>query len=234
MTAWRNLRLGIVALPIAGSTIFGSSGLSAAASSTSAANTPASLIHHMAIKYHNSWLFKSRSLRRCITIRTHGTITYTTVNHPNPRNPPPTITFERIKLANPVVTATVTRLSARGRCGSRTTVSKLSLGQHWTGYACGFNPSISVSFPWGVSLGGWPNCGDRRQAGYTTSYGRGSFFEQSNSGSPTRFGDVTISFQQAAPSYGVVASVVAYVGTRSDSFGASNGASARKAGLRKP
>jgi len=188
----------------------------------------------MEIKYHNSWLFKSHSLRRCIRIRTHGTITYTAVKHPNPRDPPPTITFEKIRLTDPVITASVTRLSSTGRCGSAATLSKLELGQHWTGFSCSFNPSLSVSFPWGVSIGGWPNCGDRRQAEFTTTYGRGSFFKQSNSGSPTRFGDVTIEFQQVAPSYGVFASVVAFVGTRSDSFGASNGSSARKAGLRKP
>lgn len=188
----------------------------------------------MHISYHNSWLFKSRPLRRCIAIRTHGTITYTAVGHPNPRNPPPTITFEKIKLTNPVVAASVTRLLSNGHCGSSARVSKLSLGQDWTGYSCSFNPSLSVSFPWGVSFAGWPTCGNRNQAGYMTTYGRGSSFRQSNSGSPTRFGDVTIDYQQSAPVYGVVGSVVAYVGTRSDSFDASNGASARKVGLKKP
>lgn len=235
MGAWQNLRRMSIVIAIVGSVVFGISGLAAAANPVSVPHVSRSCTTcRMSIKYHNSWLFKSRSLRRCIRIRTHGTIAYTAVKHPNPHDPPPTITFKNIRLTDPVITASVTRLLSSGKCGSSARLSKLSLGQHWTGYACSFNPSLSVSFPWGVSIGGWPNCGDRRQASYTTTYGRGSFYKQSNSGSPTRFGDVTIEFQQRAPSFGIFASVVAFVGTRSDSFGASNGSSARKAGLRKP
>lgn len=234
MGAWQNLRRMSI-IVISGSAIFATSGLAAAANPVSAPRVSGRCTTClMEIKYHNSWLFKSHSLRRCISIRTHGTIKYTAVKHPNPHDPPPTISFERIRLTDPVITASVTRLLSSGKCGSTARLSKLSLGQHWTGFSCSFNPSLSVSFPWGVSIGGWPSCGDRRQASYTTTYGRGSFYKQSNSGSPTRFGNVTIEFQQRAPSFGVFASVVAFVGTRSDSFGASNGSSGRKAGLRKP
>jgi hypothetical protein len=230
----RNSRIAII-LAVAGSVIFGTSGFAGAASPVSAAHAQKKrTTSDMQIKYHNSWLFKSHPLKRCITLATHGTIKYTAVTHPNPRDPPPTITFKNIKLTDPVVTATVTYLRKSGSCGSRVSLSKISLGQHWTGYSCSFNPSLSVSFPWGVSVGGWPVCGGRKQASYTTSYGSGSFYKQSNSGSPTQFGNVTIDAGQTAPSYGVFASVVAYVGRTSDSYGASNGSGAKKAGLKKP
>lgn len=234
MSSWRNSGITVI-LAVAGSVILGTSAAAATASpGAHPGAVTASRTHKLQVKYHNSWLFKSRPLRRCISLATHGTIKYTTVAHPNPRNPPPTMTFENIKLTDPVVTATVTYLKKNGHCGSRDTVSKISLGQHWTGYSCSFNPSLAVSFPWGVSVGGWPSCGSRRQASYSSNYGRSSFYKQSNSGSPTQFGNVTIDAGQPAPSYGVFASVVAYIGHKSDSFGASNGSGARKAGLKKP
>ena len=234
MSVRRNSRIPFT-LAVASAVIFGTSSVAGAATHAQLARAqePATT-YPMQIKYKNSWLFKSGSLSRCISLATHGTITYTAVTHPNPHDPPPTITFENIKLTDPVVTATVTYLKKDGSCGSRVKLSKISLGQHWTGYSCSFNPSLSASFPWGVSIGGWPVCGNRNQASYTTGYPSKSFYKQSNSGSPTRFGNVTISASQTAPSYGVFASVVAWVGGKSDSFGASNGSGAKKAGLTKP
>jgi len=229
MSVRRNSRIAVI-LAAAGSVILGTSGIARAASHA----PELSKTYDMQIKYHNSWKFKSGPLRRCVSIKTHGTITYTAVTHPNPHDPPPTITFKKIKLTDPVLTATVYYLKKSGKCGSRDSLSRITMAQHWTGYACSFNPSLAVSVPWGVSLGGWPNCGSRRQASFTTGYGRGSFYKQSNSRSRPQFGDVTIDASQTAPSYGVYASVVAYVGNSSDSFGASSGSVARKAGLKKP
>lgn len=234
MSVRRNSRI-LLTSAVAGAVIFGTSSIAGAAIPVPLAHaSEPDTTYQMQIKYHNSWLFKSRPLSRCISLATHGTITYTAVTHPNPHDPPPTITFENIKLTDPVVTATVTYLRKSGSCGSRVSLSKVSLGQHWTGYSCSFNPSLSASFPWGVSIGGWPVCGSRNQASYSTGYGSGSFYKQSNSGSPARFGNVTISASQTAPSYGVFASVIAYVGSKSDSYGASNGSGAKKAGLTKP
>jgi len=55
--------------------------------------------------------------------------------------------------------------------------------QLWSGWSCSFNPSISASLPWGISVGGWPSCGNRNRARHGTSYGASSFYEQFNSGS---------------------------------------------------
>jgi hypothetical protein len=226
MSVRRNSQIAVI-LAAAGSVIFGTSGTAGAASRA----PELSKTYNMQIKYHNSWKFKSRPLKRCVSIKTHGTITYTAVTHPNPHDPPPTITFEKIKLTDPVLTASVSYLKKNGECGSRDSLSRIIMAQHWTGYACSFNPSVSVSVPWGVSVSGWPNCGSRSQASFTSNYRRGPFYKQSNSGSRPQFGNETISASQTAPAYGVYASVVAYVGNKSDSFGASSGAVARKAGV---
>jgi hypothetical protein len=189
---------------------------------------------HAKVSYNVTWTFRSGILRRCIKLRARGTIHYTRQALPNPHDPPPEIKFSSIKLTNPVLTASVTHY-AKHRCTTRATLSKISIAQHWTGYSCTYNPSLSVSAPWGVSFSAWPNCGNRRQAAYSQPYGRGSFYKQGNSGSPTRFGDNTINFQAPAPCFGVTASTVGHIGTHtSDSYGASNGrSSSRKVCLRK-
>jgi hypothetical protein len=64
-------------------------------------------------------------------------------------------------------------------------VTSLDEAQYWSGYDCSFTPSISVSYPWGFSVGGWPDCGNRARAWWSTSYGSGSHFEQFNTGNPT-------------------------------------------------
>jgi hypothetical protein len=52
----------------------------------------------------------------------------------------------------------------RGACKGRATTTNMEMGQDWTGYSCSFNPSISVSIPWAISVGFWPSCGNRTQA----------------------------------------------------------------------
>lgn len=187
---------------------------------------------HRAVSYSVTWHFRSRAIHRCVTLRATGTVKYAETKMPNPHDPPPEIAFTSIKLTNPRLSATVYHYG-KGRCGSRERLTKISIGQHWTGYSCSYNPTLSVSYPWGISVSAWPSCGDRRQAHYSTGYGRGSYYRQSNSGSPTRFGNDTIDYQASAPCYGITASTVAYVGSRSDSYGASNGSASRKVCLKK-
>lgn len=37
------------------------------------------------------------------------------------------------------------------------------------GYSCSFNPSISVSVPWGISVSAWPSCGSKKLGLYKTT-----------------------------------------------------------------
>lgn len=63
------------------------------------------------------------------------------------------------------ITGTALEVNTFKRDGSTCTSkrknwSKLNLGMHARGYTCRFNPSISVSAPWGVSVSAWPSCGE--------------------------------------------------------------------------
>src|SRR5262249_8897257 len=130
---------------------------------------------------------------------------------------------------DPTITAAVHDY-ADGSCTGPATLTKLTMGQFWAGHACSFNPSLSVSFPWGISFGAWPSCSDRRQAGFSTTYTHtDNSYTQHNSGSPVTFADFTvplINFHK--PCYGVVASAVGFVKDNSDSFGANHGSSSRQ------
>ena len=175
----------------------------------------------MIVTYSKSWVFRSHHIRRCVTYRVSGTIYYTAVAMPNPRNPPPEIAYKAITLTDPVLSATVTRYTSAGRCTSGVSLTKLTMGQYWSGYSCSYNPSLSVSWPFGVSVSAWPNCGNKRQAGYTAPYGSYKVYTQWNSGSPTVFANDTVAQGQPAPCYGVYVSALEWVGGSSDSIAAS-------------
>jgi hypothetical protein len=186
----------------------------------------------MKVSYSRSWIFKSHIVSRCVKLHAYGTIHYKVVLISPPRQ---LVEYEDIKLTSPTISAKVYHYS-RGRCTSRAQLTKIKLGQFWTGFACSFNPSLSVSAPWGVSFGGWPSCGKRNKAGFTTVYGKikaDRTYVQGNSGSPTVFGNDTKSQADSPPCYGVISTTTAYVGGHSDSFGASNGTSSRKVCLKK-
>jgi hypothetical protein len=184
------------------------------------------------VKYKKSWTFKSAPLGRCLDFTVSGNITYKVVLQGSGAYS--SYVWENQKLNSPKVAATV-HLYRGGRCGSSRELTELDLGQHWTGYGCSFNPSLSVSFPWGVAVGGWPSCGDRNQAEYDTEYNvKSSTYTQNNSGSPTAFGDYYDPEDvYPGPCYGVFVSAVAYIGAKSDSYGASNIAHAGEVCLNK-
>lgn len=187
----------------------------------------------MKITYSKTWIFRSHLIGRCVKLHAYGTIHYKVVIISPPRQ---LVEYESIKLTNPTISAKIYHFS-RGRCTSRASVSKITLGQDWTGFSCSYNPSLSVSAPWGVSFGAWPSCGNRNQAGHTTTYGRirpRKTYVQGNSGSPTLFGNSTKSQSDTPPCYGVIATTTAYLSGKSDSYGASNGrTSSRQVCLKK-
>jgi hypothetical protein len=186
----------------------------------------------MKVTYSENWIFRASTIPRCVKLNAYGAIYYKFVVV-NPARQ--VVEYEDIKLTNPTITAKVYRRS-KGRCTARATLTKIKLGQYWTGYSCSYNPSLSVSVPWAVSFAAWPSCGNRNQAGYTTTYGKikpDRPYVQGNSGSPTIFGDATKFAGDSPPCYGVISSTVAYVGGSSDSYGASNGTTSKQVCLKK-
>jgi hypothetical protein len=158
-----------------------------------------------------SWTFKSKPLDVCIVFTEQGTIHYTlgVLNSGN-------FSWLNQKLTDPTLSADVHWYNG-GRCIGPSTVTKISMGQFWTGYSCNFNPLLSV---WGVTFGNWPSCGSRDWAEYMTSYGSGAHFIQYNSGSPTAFGDYT-AYYLYPPCYGVYVSATANERNVTGSFSSS-------------
>jgi len=171
-------------------------------------------------------MWKTTHLHLCVTFAVHGTFTYkTTTGRGN-------VQWTEQRLRDPALRISFTNLS-NGSCGKAAVPNKVAIQQHWTGYACSFNPSItlSVGAPASVSISvsGWPSCGNRKQAVYATSppYDGKSYYNQYNSGSPTAFGKF-VGWKPPGnapiphPCYGVFPSATIYRGSNSDSFGAGN------------
>ena len=173
--------------------------------------------------YKATWTFKAQPLGICVLFTATGKINYSVAQGPHSAQ------WTNIKLTAPKLTAAIHAYSG-GSCSGPGTVTKLSMGQFWTGYSCSFNPSLSVSAPWGASIGGWPSCGNRKRASLSTTYTTTSpTYTQNNTGSPTTFGNYTAAGPDPAhPCYGVFVSAVAFKGSTSDSFGATQGSSSRK------
>lgn len=170
--------------------------------------------------YYFEWVFESPSppygVKRCIVIDEQGKFTWT--NTVTGRD---IYEWNNITLHNPTLTITVYN-GGTNSCQFRKTLSKAELRQDWAGYACSFNPSISISYPWGVSFGGWPSCGSRHQGGRRTSPGGAySIYNQYNTGAPLRFASYGIALTRSGPCYGSYPTITAYVGGSSDTFIAS-------------
>lgn len=180
--------------------------------------------------YKVSWTFKSGDIHRCVLFTAEGKFVY--ISRPGAAGRVPIWEWRDQKVLDPTITAEVHH-DSDGSCTGPATLIKLTMGQFWAGHACTFNPSLSVSFPWGVSLGAWPSCGPRKQAGFSTTYNTtDSAYTQHNSGSPVGFADYNAPLIPDQPihkpCYAVFPHAVAFVKGVSDSFGANHGAPARK------
>ena len=148
-------------------------------------NKPQPVVEHTKT-YTATWTFKDGSVRRCVTYTVTGSIKYDT----QVEEPSGAIEWTHQRLSpQPTLEARV-HAYASGRCGGPAKLYTISIGQHWSGYSCGFSPSISFAAPWGIGVSFWPNCGDKSQVGYTSDYGSSSSYTQYTSGvPPVTFGD---------------------------------------------
>ncbi len=157
--------------------------LPAAAQAATSKNGP--VVEHTKT-YTSTWTFKDGPLRRCVIYTVTGSIKYDT----QVLEPSGDIGWTNQRLSpQPTLEASVHAYHG-GRCGGTAKLYTISMGQHWSGYSCGFNPSISFAAPWGIGLNFWPSCGDKSQVGYTSDYGSGSSYTQYTNGvPPVTFGD---------------------------------------------
>ena len=177
------------------------------------------VLGNFSVPYSHSWKWVSptvRGINKCVTLTASGRITYTVTLNAGPRIS--TLTWSRQVLRAPELQAVVRPHS----CTGPATLTGAIIAQHWTGFSCSYNPSISVSAPFGVSLGGWPSCGTRRQATYTSNFRtqRAPAYTQFNSASSTSFGNFSeLLGANKPPCYGVFVSMQGFVNTTTDSFG---------------
>jgi hypothetical protein len=224
----RFLAIAVAALALAWAFV-GLSG-SPASASTAAGNHANAVRPHSEVKinknfkiaYRRAWTFKSEPLHRCIVYIASGDFDYH-LYMTQLRSK--TYTWSKQRIVDPELQAVVYSYNGK-KCGSSATVSRIKIAQYWSGYSCSYNPSISFSLPWGISLGFWPSCGNRNQVGYETHYGKGSHYRQYNSGSKAGFGNYSDNVppkdNPVVPCYGVYPSSTAYIGNTSDSYGAGN------------
>jgi hypothetical protein len=180
------------------------------------------------IKYDRYWVFKAHRQGVCVKLTVKGNITFKLTITLGEKNY--TYNWTDITLNDPNLFANIYKYDG-GRCTGKAKVRDLDMGQYWAGYSCSFNPSITVAVPFGISVAGWPSCGQRTQAGYDPGrYGfSSSHYEQYNSGSPAAFQDFTKEGPIAdPPCYGVFATAEIWQGTSNNSFGYNKGATSKK------
>jgi hypothetical protein len=183
--------------------------------------------------YNKSWTWLDNSqMQRCVVYNAYGYIGYNEGDSTLLQEQ-----YKNITLIDATLSATVYPIYypipgvADCNFNKSASVTDLDMTQYWTGYACNFNPSISigVGFPgWSVGVGGWPNCGTRNRAVHSTSYGSGHYYQQDNTGDPITFQNENIAIpyvgnqEPAGPCYGVyvTSTIKLHVGTSwiSDSF----------------
>ena len=164
--------------------------------------------------YTATWTFKDGPLRRCVTYTVSGSIKYDT----QVLEPSGDIAWTSQRLSPQPTFGASVRAYGNGRCGRTAKLYKISMGQHWSGYSCDFNPSISFSAPWGIGVSFWPSCGDKRQVGYTSDYGSSSSYTQYTSGvPPVTFGNY-FGLPGQNPCYGLYVSSQNYVSSHTSNI----------------
>jgi hypothetical protein len=159
---------------------------------------------------HDFW---SQPLNMCVHVVVEGTMKYQREKwleqsaYFNYRNP---------KLINPEISAFTKAGCARTSPLVRTATGA-DLTQRWYDYRCNVRPTVSVGFPWSISVGGSVQCGNvTLTKRMTTPRAKGGYeFAQFNSGNPVHWSE--LNQRTTAVCLGGSATVVIYKKGRSDS-----------------
>jgi hypothetical protein len=164
--------------------------------------------------YTATWTFKDAPLRRCVTYTVAGSIKYDTQR----LQPSGVFVWTNQRLSpDPTFKASV-HAYRNGRCGGTAKLYSMSMGQHWSGYSCGFNPSVFVAAPWGAGVSFWPSCGNKSQVSYTSDYGSSSSYAQYTSGVPPVTFGVYSGLPGQNPCYGLYVSSQNYVSSHTSNI----------------
>jgi hypothetical protein len=142
--------------------------------------------------YNKSWTWVDNSpIQRCVVYNVQGWIGYNEADSPPGYHNLGQEQYTDITLIQPALYADVYPLYypipgvADCNFSRSASVTDLAMTQYWSGYDCSFSPTIAVSVPWGFSVGGWPDCGNKARAWWSSSFGSGAHFDQFNTGDPT-------------------------------------------------
>jgi hypothetical protein len=181
------------------------------------------------VKFDMNWKFRTHVLKGlCIKFSISGNFTYKI--YESSTTHAAQLHWENQQLNDPALIETTYNY----QCTKRYSVQGITMSQSWSGYSCSFNPSITAGVSVagsgvsiGISISGWPSCGNKTQVVYSSMYGSGSRHPQYNTGSPTAFGNYTdpitgVGLLNPPPCYGAFPSAVVNYRNGSDSFGLGN------------
>jgi hypothetical protein len=191
------------------------------APASAATRGPDENLGNFKVTYNKSWTFKSKPLGICVIFDVRGNFTYHVT-----KGVAGTKAFEDTWSSQHLNDATLEANIhdyARGSCIGPATATSMDMSQQWTGYSCSFNPSLSISVPWAVSVGFWPSCGDRNLAKHHTSYSDdSSYYIQYNTGDKLRIGNYSSAYppggHPSPPCYGVYVEGTPHEQMLSDSY----------------
>jgi hypothetical protein len=166
------------------------------------------------VSYARTMTFNSRPTGRCVTFTFTGTFKYTFSASSKSSN------WTHQRLAHPELQAMV-RKFAHGKCGASAKLSAVQLDQFVAGAKCGFNPAMTVTKPWRLTVADWAGCGNRRQAGNVSPKIRrsSSAYVLISPGTRVRFATFSEPGRPAnPPCYAFQAAGTIYNGSISDSF----------------
>lgn len=184
------------------------------AASAGAANSGAVASKSESVSYARTVTFKSPPISRCVTFTLTGTFKYTFSASPQ------SSVWTHQRLVRPELEATV-RKRAHGKCGASAKLSAVQLDQIVAGAKCGFNPAMTVTKPWRLTVADWSGCGNRTQAGYESPRIRrsSSAYVLISPGTRVRFATFSEPGRPASPPcYAFQVAGTIYNGDSSDSF----------------
>lgn len=115
----------------------------------------------------------SKRFNACLWMSFSGRMSATRYRYPASEGPFWVIDLKKPKVSDPRVTVTLRRTCKDGAALKRRhTADTVRYAGYMYGYKCDYDPSYSVSVPWGVSVGATPDCGDERVAAYGDSQKR--------------------------------------------------------------
>ncbi|MCO6010192.1 hypothetical protein NE236_35030 [Actinoallomurus purpureus] len=137
--------------------------------------------------YSTGYCFTSKQLKRSFVVRLSGRVQYQ--RNAYKFNKGIRVRFHDPTLINPKIDVKVATKCDKG--AKKATVSRTRLDQRWYDWKCNRKVGITIGVDhegkWGVSVNTTKRCGSTTAADRATRYGRGSHYEQFNSGAPVKW-----------------------------------------------